>query len=228
MGRSSQHMASTSSSNSTIKGEIGNMLEYFKKIQEINLRSGRILPDNQPPSPHRKVEEEREESNFKLNPPFPKRLAQPLQTTPKETKFLGELKNLCLKSPLLQAIKDVPYKLIKEKCFKHPGRRKRDAPTINFIRKLSDLMLGQVICPKYLDSRSPVVDVLINDTIITHTLNDLGVAINVMTKETMLKLNLQGSLRKITIVLQLANCSIVTPKGIVEDVMVSIDSLEYP
>jgi len=44
----------------------------------------------------------------------------------------------------------------------------------------------------------------------------------------MLKLNLQGSLRKTITVLQLADCSIVIPKGIVEDVMVSIDSWEYP
>ncbi len=80
------------------------------------------------------VEEEREESNLKLNP-FPKRLAQPLKPTPKELELLGELKNLCVKIPLLQEIKDVPIynKLIKEKFFKHPGRRKRDAPTINVI-----------------------------------------------------------------------------------------------
>jgi len=44
----------------------------------------------------------------------------------------------------------------------------------------------------------------------------------------MLKLNLQGSLRKTTTVLQLADRSTVTPEGIVEDVMVSIDSWEYP
>jgi len=57
---------------------------------------------------------------------------------------------------------------------------------------------------------------------------DLGAAINVMTKDTMLKLNLQGSLRKTTIVLQLADHSTITPEGIMEDVMVSIDSWEYP
>jgi len=89
-------------------------------------------------------------------------------------------------------------------------------------------MLGQVICPKYLDPRSPVVDVHINGTIVPHTLINLGAAINVMTKDTMLKLNLQVSLRKTTIVLQLANRSTVTPEGIIEDVMVSIDSWEYP
>ena len=44
----------------------------------------------------------------------------------------------------------------------------------------------------------------------------------------MLKLNLQGSLRKTTTVLQNADRSTLTPEGIVEDVMVSIDSWEYP
>ena len=68
----------------------------------------------------------------------------------------------------------------------------------------------------------------INGTIVPHTLIDIGVSINVMTKDTILKLNLQGSLRKTTIVLQLADRSTVTHEGIVEDVMVSIDSWEYP
>ena len=51
-------------------------------------------------------------------------------------------------------------------------------------------MLGQAICPKYLDPGSLVVDVYINGIIIPHTLIDLGAAINVMTRDTMLKLNL--------------------------------------
>jgi len=51
-------------------------------------------------------------------------------------------------------------------------------------------MLGQVICPNYFEPRSPIVDVHINGTIVSHTLIDLGAAINVMTKDTMLKLNL--------------------------------------
>ena len=89
-------------------------------------------------------------------------------------------------------------------------------------------MLEQVICINYLDPRVPVVDVHINGTIVPHTLIDLGASINVRTKDTMLKLNLQGSLRKTTTVLQLADYSTMTPKGIVEDVMVSIESWEYP
>jgi len=78
-----------------------------------------------------------------------------------------------------------------------------------------------------LDPGSLGVDIHINGTIIPHTLIDLGAAINIMTKDTMLKLNLQGSLRKTSTVLQLEDHSTVTPEGIVEDVMVSIDSWEY-
>jgi len=63
---------------------------------------------------------------------------------------------------------------------------------------------------------------------VPHTLIDLGAAINVMTNDTILKINLQGSLTKTTTVLQLADHSTVTLEGIVEDVMVSIDSWEYP
>lgn len=51
-------------------------------------------------------------------------------------------------------------------------------------------MLGQVIILKYLDPRSLVVDVHINVTIVPHTFIHLGAAINVITKDTMVKLNL--------------------------------------
>lgn len=63
---------------------------------------------------------------------------------------------------------------------------------------------------------------------IPHTLIDLGAGINVMTKDTMLELNIQGSMRKTTTMLQLADHSTMTAEGIVQDVMVSIDSWEHP
>eukprot|EP00253_Pinus_taeda_P005571 PITA_05571 len=200
---------------------------YAVEIQEINLRSGKVLPECQPPPSEE--EEEKQESEPQAIPPFPERLTATTKPNPEEDELLGELKQLCVKIPLLQAIKDVPIynKLIKEKCFRHPGRRKKDASTINVIGQLSYLMLGQVICLKYLDLGSPVVDVHMNGTIIPHNLIDLGAAINVMTRDTMLKINLQSSLRKTSTVLQLADRSTVTPEGIVEDVLVSVDSWEY-
>lgn len=66
--------------------------------------------------------------------------------------------------------------------FQNPGRRKRDAPTINVAGKLFDFMLGRVIFLKYLDPRSPIVYVHINGLIVPTTLIDVGATINVMTK----------------------------------------------
>ena len=62
----------------------------------------------------------------------------------------------------------------------------------------------------------------------TNTLIDLRVAIDVMTKETMLKLNIQGDFRNTTIMIHLADISTVASEGVVEYVLVSIDSWEYP
>ena len=49
-----------------------------------------------------------------------------------------------------------------------------------------------------------------------------------MTMETMPKLNLQGGLRNTTTVLHLIDRSTLALEGVIEDVMVSINSWEYP
>jgi len=52
---------------------------YVVEIQEINLRFGRVLPNNQPPSTLEELEDEKEESFPQANPPtFPKRLIHPI------------------------------------------------------------------------------------------------------------------------------------------------------
>jgi len=84
-------------------------------------------------------------------------------------------------------------------------------------------MLGRVISPKYLDIGSAVVDVHIYSILVPNTLIYLRATINVMTRETMLKLNLQGALRNTTTVLQLADRSTVARMGFFEDSMVSTD-----
>ena len=49
-------------------------------------------------------------------------------------------------------------------------------------------MLGRVVNPKYVDLGSLIVDVYIVDNLISKTLIDLGVSINVMNQNTMMKL----------------------------------------
>jgi hypothetical protein len=89
-------------------------------------------------------------------------------------------------------------------------------------------MLGKIIVPKYLDPGIPLVNVHINKTLIQNTLIDLGVSINVMTKDRMLKLNVQGFLKDTPTILQLAYRSTVKHEGMLEDTILSIYSWEYP
>eukprot|EP00253_Pinus_taeda_P013049 PITA_13049 len=80
---------------------------------------------------------------------------------------------------------------------------------------------------KYVDPGSPIVKTHINGIEIPNTLIDLGVAINIMSRQTMEQLKLPNLLFTPTL-LQLADRSIIKPDGVLEDISVSLDSWEYP
>ena len=65
-------------------------------------------------------------------------------------------------------------------------------------------MMGKIAIPKYLDPGNPVVKTHINGTKIQNTLIDLGVAINIMSRQIMDKLKLPNLLFTPTL-LQLAD-----------------------
>jgi hypothetical protein len=77
------------------------------------------------------------------------------------------------------------------------------------------------------DPGNPVVTSFINKTPIANTLIDLGATINVMTLETLNQLRLHNLLPTPT-VFELVDRSKLKPEGILEDVIVSLDSWEYP
>ncbi|XP_059070389.1 uncharacterized protein LOC131860053 [Cryptomeria japonica] len=92
---------------------------------------------------------------------------------------------------------------------------------------IEDLMLGNLTIPKYVDPESPVIQLSIGKITIPNKLVDLGAAINVMTNETKTKLSLEG-LRPTPIVLQMVDRSLVKLEGVIEDVVLSIDSWDFP
>lgn len=81
-----------------------------------------------------------------------------------------ELWNVCSKIPLFQAIIIILIyaKTVKELC----TRKLKDPPTIDVIRRLDDIMLGETILPKHGDLGNPVVTILINNVSIPNTLVD--------------------------------------------------------
>ena len=121
--------------------------------------------------------------------------------------IVGELKNLYIKIPLLQALRDIPIyaKTIKELCGRKPVRKIKDpTSTICVVGALSDLILGRQEPVKYADPGNPIVTVQIQGCSFPNTLVDLGAAINILTMETYNALGLH-SFDPTSIMLQLAN-----------------------
>eukprot|EP00253_Pinus_taeda_P005707 PITA_05707 len=122
------------------------------------------------------------------SPPFPKRLTIPKPILYLDFDLVGELKSLCVKTPLLQAIQDIPIyaKMIKELCVKKPVRKAKYSPNIHVVGTLFDLLLGGETLVKYED------------------------------------------LKPTTTLLELADRSVVRPKGTLQDIIVFVYSWEYP
>jgi len=50
-----------------------------------------------------------------------------------------ELRNICVKIPLLQDIKDIPIyaKIVRDICIKSPGRKRKEPPIMQVVGQLS-------------------------------------------------------------------------------------------
>ena len=117
--------------------------------------------------------------------------------------LLGELKNIYVRIPLLQALQDIPIyaKTIRDLVVKKPGMKSRDPTTLHVVRKLYELMMRKAPLAKYVDPSNPTVIVCIGKIQISNVLVDLGVSLNVMTIETLkhgLKHRLKCRLRHMT------------------------------
>ena len=162
-------------------------------------------------------------------PPFPKRLVIEKCVVHPEYEILNELKNICVKISLLQGIKDIPIysKVIKELCIKCPGKKQKDPLTIHVIGEMSECMIDQSRIAKYTNP-APVVTIIVNNTTIENTLIDLGSAINMMTIAVLEVLKLGQFLQPTPSILELAYCTMVKPAGVLDDIIVSVASWEYP
>ena len=171
------------------------------------------------------VKQQTQEQATTSSPPFQERLIIPRPIEYPDFDLLGELKNLCIKVPLLQAIQDIPIyaKTIKELCIRKPNRRTTTNPTIQVVGTLSDLLSGMEKPIEYEDLGNLIVMVQINGQFFPNALVYLGAAINILTTTTCQKLGIT-SLEPTTTLLELADRSVVKPEGTLQDVMVSVDS----
>jgi hypothetical protein len=144
--------------------------------------------------------------------------------------LLGELQNLYVKIPLLQALRDVPIyaRMMRDICVKNPGRKIKDPLTVHVMGDLSTLMSGKAPPVKFDDPDHPTVSVQIGKTIIPRVLVDLGATINIMTLETSQLLQFQNETRDTPTILELADRSTIKPEGVIEDLIILVESWNYP
>ena len=156
-------------------------------------------------------------------------MAVPRPTQYPDFDILGELKNLYIRIPFLQAIQDIPIyaKTIKDLCIRKSKRNVTSNPRVQVVGTLSDLLSGKETPVKYEDPGNPIVAVQIYGQTLTNVLVDLGAAINILTTSTCQKLGIT-SVEPTSTLLELADRSVIRPEGTLYDVMVSVDSWEYP
>eukprot|EP00253_Pinus_taeda_P005135 PITA_05135 len=215
----------------------------LRECNDLQLRSGRNIQtegnktvqiEDQLPREQwlQEEDENRQQTQNKTttsSPPFPERVVIPRPIHQPNFDILGELQNLYIKIPFLQAIHDIPIyaKTINELCIKRPRMNIIDNPRVQVVGTLSDLSSGKETPIKYEDPGNPIVTVQIYGKTLTNALVDLGAAINMLTMSTCQKLGIT-SVEPTSTLLELADRSVVRPEGILHDVMVSVDSWEYP
>lgn len=110
---------------------------------------------------------------------------------------------------------------------KNTKRKITTNPSVHLVSTLSKLLSRREAPVKYEDPGNPIVTVKINGCSFPNALFDLGATINILTTTTCQNLGIT-LLDPTTTLLELANQSVFRPKGTLHDVMVSIDSWEYP
>ncbi|XP_015168673.1 uncharacterized protein [Solanum tuberosum] len=209
-----------------------------KQLHVVSTRSGLQLEelapkkrDTEVSNKEKKVEEVVKSSNVevpvpqkKLPPPFPQRLKKQNEDEC-FGKFLSLLKQVHINLPLVDILQGIPKYAKYVKDIVASKRRLTEYETVALTEKCNSRIQNRL--PKKLkDLGSFTVQITIGQTVHTRGLCDLGASINLMPQSLYQKLAL-GSPKRTTIILQLADRSIVRPEWVVEDVLVQVGSLIF-
>ncbi|XP_024022388.1 uncharacterized protein LOC112091888 [Morus notabilis] len=157
--------------------------------------------------------------------PFPQRFQKKALDEQFEN-FLNTFKKIHINIPFMDALEQMPNyaKFMKEVMSKK--RKLEDYETMKLTEECSAIIKRQ-LPEKLKDPGSFTIPCIIRELHIEKALCDLRASINLMPLSIFQKLDL-GEITPTTISLQLADCSLTYPKGIIEDVLVKIDKFIFP
>src|SRR5438270_9075289 len=158
-------------------------------------------------------------------PPFPSRLKD--QTEDKQySKFLKMFRSLHINIPFADMLEHMPkyVKFLKELVSKK--KKLGEHETVMLTEESSALLMNK-LPPKLRDPGNFSIPCTIGNIKFTNALCDLGASVNILPYSLFKKLNI-GEVKPTQMTLQLADRSVVHPRGIVEDVLVKVDKFIYP
>ncbi|KAJ9567080.1 hypothetical protein OSB04_003046 [Centaurea solstitialis] len=160
-----------------------------------------------------------------IPPPFPTRF-QMSNKAREEKEILDTFRKVEVNIPLLDAIKQIPRyaKFLKELCTNK--RKLRGNETISMSENVS-AVFQKKLPPKCIDPGVFTIPCKLGNVTINRAMLDLGASINVMPYSIFKILNV-GSLQETGVIIQLADRSLVHPKGVLEDLLVQVNELVFP
>ncbi|KAJ9551268.1 hypothetical protein OSB04_015313 [Centaurea solstitialis] len=160
-----------------------------------------------------------------IPPPFPTRF-QMSNKAREEKEILDTFRKVEVNIPLLDAIKQIPRyaKFLKELCTNK--RKLRGNETISMSENVS-AVFQKKLPPKCKDPGVFTIPCKLGNVTINRAMLDLGASINVMPYSIFKILNV-GSLQETGVIIQLADRSLVHPKGVLEDLLVQVNELVFP
>ncbi|KAJ0880394.1 putative aspartic peptidase domain superfamily [Helianthus annuus] len=173
-----------------------------------------------------KVQESvRSELKFTPIAPFPSRLRSTKKER-EEQEIMKTFRKVEVNIPLLDAIKQVPRyaKFLKELCTSK--KKLKGNETVKVSENVS-AVLQKRLPPKCKDPGVFTVPCKLGNITVPRAMLDLGASINVLPYSIFKTLNV-GPLKRTGVVIQLADRSIVRPKGVLEDILVQVNELVFP
>jgi hypothetical protein len=162
-------------------------------------------------------------SSFMKIPPFPVSSFRSMKED-KEKEILEVFKKVERNIPLIYAIKQIPKyaKFLKELCTTKRAYKLKGHEMVS-MREVVSAIVQTNMPLKQKDPGAFTIPCVSGNVSFKRALCDLGASISVMPKHVYDSLSLEP-LNKTSIVIQLANHSFVYPLGVIEDVLVKIDS----
>src|SRR5436189_1206346 len=161
----------------------------------------------------------------KTQVPFPNRLKK--QTEDKQySKFLNMFRSLHINIPFADMLEHMPkyVKFLKELVSK---KKKLGEHETVMLTEESSALLNNKLPPKLRDPGNFSIPCTIGNIKFNNALCDLGASVNILPYSLFEKLNI-GEVKPTQMTLQLADRSVIHPRGIVEDVLVKVDKFIYP